>query len=101
MILVKKGGKVWVLDRSVFLTIMMRTAQEQLESNIRFLERVSVLQKLPEPKDHVLAKISDLLRIVSIPRRKYVHDESLDNFWRTIEGTFFFFFFDKHATSET
>lgn len=92
MILVKKGGKVWVLDRSVFLTIMMRTAQEQLESNIRFLERVSVLQKLPEPKDHVLAKISDLLRIVSIPRRKYVHDESLDNFWRTIEGTFFFFF---------
>jgi len=70
VILVKKGGKVWVLDRSVFLTIMMRTAQEQLESNIRFLQRVSVLQKLPEPKDHVLAKISDLLRIVRIIQQR-------------------------------
>jgi hypothetical protein len=70
VILVKKGGKVWVLDRSVFLTIMMRTAQEQLESNIRFLQRVSVLQKLPEPKDHVLAKISDLLRIVNNTTKK-------------------------------
>lgn len=66
---VKKGGKVWVLDRSVFLTVMMRTAQEHLEGNIRFLRRVSVLQKLPEPKDHVLAKISDLIRVVSARRR--------------------------------
>ncbi|XP_018363747.1 PREDICTED: cGMP-dependent protein kinase 1-like isoform X2 [Trachymyrmex cornetzi] len=64
---VKKAGKVWVLDRSVFLTIMMRTAQEQLEGNIRFLQRVSVLQKLPEPKDHVLAKISDLIRVEFFP----------------------------------
>ncbi|KAL6418039.1 hypothetical protein ACFW04_012386 [Cataglyphis niger] len=64
---VKTNGKVWVLDRSVFLTIMMRTAQEQLEGNIRFLQRVSVLQKLPEPKDHVLAKISDLIRIEFFP----------------------------------
>lgn len=60
---VKKAGKVWVLDRSVFLTIMMRTAQERLDGNIRFLRQVSVLQKLPEPKDHLLAKISDLLRL--------------------------------------
>lgn len=60
---VKKGGKVWVLDRSVFLTIMMRTAQERLEGNVRFLRQVSVLQKLPEPKDHLLAKISDLIRL--------------------------------------
>lgn len=60
---VKKAGKVWVLDRSVFLTIMMRTAQERLDGNIRFLRQVSVLKKLPEPKDHLLAKISDLLRL--------------------------------------
>ncbi|XP_076233535.1 cGMP-dependent protein kinase 1 [Calliopsis andreniformis] len=60
---VKKGGKVWVLDRSVFLTIMMKTAQERLEGNVRFLRQVSVLQKLPEPKDHLLAKISDLIRV--------------------------------------
>lgn len=66
---VKKGGKVWVLDRSVFLTVMMRTAQERLEGNVRFLQQVSVLQKLPEPKDHVLAKISDLIRVVNIPAR--------------------------------
>lgn len=60
----KKGGKVWVLDRSVFLTVMMKTVQERLEGNVRFLQRVSVLQKLPEPKDHVLAKISDIIRVV-------------------------------------
>ena len=64
--LVKKGGKVWVLDRSVFLTVMMRSAQERLEGNIRFLRKVSVLQKLPEPKEQILAKISDLLRVVSL-----------------------------------
>lgn len=63
---VKKGGKVWVLDRSVFLTVMMRTAQERVEGNVRFLRQVSVLQKLPEPKDHLLAKISDLIRVASI-----------------------------------
>nr|XP_012147410.1 PREDICTED: cGMP-dependent protein kinase, isozyme 1-like isoform X2 [Megachile rotundata] len=64
---VKKGGKVWVLDRSVFLTVMMRTAQERLEGNVRFLRQVSVLQKLPEPKDHLLAKISDLIRVEFFP----------------------------------
>ncbi|XP_043605693.1 cGMP-dependent protein kinase 1-like isoform X1 [Bombus pyrosoma] len=64
---VKKGGKVWVLDRSVFLTVMIDTTQKRLEGNIRFLKQVSVLQKLPEPKDHVLAKISDLLRVEFYP----------------------------------
>ncbi|XP_051156958.1 cGMP-dependent protein kinase 1-like isoform X1 [Leptopilina boulardi] len=64
---VKKGGKVWVLDRSVFLTVMMRSAQDRLEGNIRFLRQVSVLQKLPEPKEPILAKISDLLRIEFFP----------------------------------
>lgn len=56
---------MWVLDRSVFLTVMIDTTQKRLEGNIRFLKQVSVLQKLPEPKDHVLAKISDLLRVVN------------------------------------
>ena len=39
----------------------------KLEGNIRFLRQVSVLQKLPEPKDHLLAKISDLLRVEFFP----------------------------------
>ncbi|XP_043472005.1 cGMP-dependent protein kinase, isozyme 1-like isoform X2 [Leptopilina heterotoma] len=65
--IVKKNGKVWVLDRSVFLSVMMRSAQEQLEGNIRFLRQVSVLQKLPEPKEQILSKISDLLRIEFFP----------------------------------
>lgn len=55
-----------MLDRSVFLTVMIRTAQERLDGNIRFLRRVSVLQKLPEPKEHLLTKISDLIRVVTI-----------------------------------
>ncbi|XP_047348576.1 cGMP-dependent protein kinase 1-like isoform X1 [Vespa velutina] len=64
---VKKSGKVWVLDRSVFLMVMMRSAQDRLEGNIRFLQRVSVLQKLPEPKDQILSKISDLIRVEFFP----------------------------------
>ncbi|KAK0078373.1 hypothetical protein PV325_002567 [Microctonus aethiopoides] len=64
---VKKVGKVWVLDRSVFLTVMMRSAQDRLEGNIRFLRKVSVLQKLPEPKEHVFAKISDLIHVEFFP----------------------------------
>ncbi|OAD60830.1 cGMP-dependent protein kinase, isozyme 1 [Eufriesea mexicana] len=64
---VKKGGKVWVLDRSVFINVMMKSAQERLEGNVRFLQQVSVLQKLPEPKEHLLAKISDLLRMEFFP----------------------------------
>ncbi|KAH0561479.1 cGMP-dependent protein kinase, isozyme 1-like [Cotesia glomerata] len=64
---VKKGGKVWVLDRSVFLTVMMRSAQDRLEGNLRILRKVSVLQKLPEPKEHVFAKISDLIRVEFFP----------------------------------
>ncbi|XP_012273063.1 cGMP-dependent protein kinase 1 isoform X2 [Orussus abietinus] len=64
---VKKGGKVWVLDRSVFLTVMMRSAQDRLEGNIRFLRGVSVLQKLPEPRELLLAKISDLIRVEFFP----------------------------------
>lgn len=64
---VKKGGKVWVLDRSVFLTIMMETAQKRLEGNLRFLRQVSLLKKLPEPKDVVLSKISDLIRVEFYP----------------------------------
>ncbi|XP_076160830.1 cGMP-dependent protein kinase 1 [Ptiloglossa arizonensis] len=64
---VKKAGKVWVLDRSVFLTIMMRSVQERVEGNVRFLRRVSVLQKLPEPRDHLLAKISDLIHVEFFP----------------------------------
>lgn len=66
----KKGGKVWVLDRSVFLTIMMRSAQERVEGNVRFLRQVSVLQKLPEPRDHLLTKISDLIHVVIVLSRR-------------------------------
>ncbi|XP_015520818.1 cGMP-dependent protein kinase, isozyme 1 [Neodiprion lecontei] len=64
---VKSGGKVWILDRGVFRTVMMRSVQDRLQSNIRFLRRITIFQSLPEPKDHVLAKISDLLRVEFFP----------------------------------
>ncbi|XP_031781151.1 cGMP-dependent protein kinase isoform X3 [Nasonia vitripennis] len=64
---VRREGKVWILDRSIFSTIMMRSVQNKLEDNLRFLKRVSVLQKLPEPKEHVLSKISDLIKIEFYP----------------------------------
>lgn len=45
----------------------MRSAQDRLEGNLRILRKVSVLQKLPEPKEHVFAKISDLIRVEFFP----------------------------------
>lgn len=44
---------------------MMRTAQDRLEGHLKFLRQITVLQKLPEPKEHVLAKISELIKVVS------------------------------------
>ncbi|XP_024941303.1 cGMP-dependent protein kinase, isozyme 1 isoform X2 [Cephus cinctus] len=61
---VKKGGKVWVIDRSAFMAAMIKSAQLNVEDNIRLLRRISILQCLP---DQVLAKISDLINVEFFP----------------------------------
>lgn len=57
-------SKVWVLDRKVFQQIMVRTGLQRLQDNINFLKSVPLLQNL---NNDVLAKIADVLEVVSIP----------------------------------
>lgn len=54
---------MWVLDRKVFQQIMMRTGKQRLQDNINFLKSVPLLQNL---SSDVLAKIADVLEVVSI-----------------------------------
>lgn len=60
---VNVDSKVWVLDRKVFQQIMVRTGLQRLQDNISFLRSVPLLQKL---NNEVLAKIADVLEVVSI-----------------------------------
>ena len=55
----KEHSKLWVIDRSVFQVIMMRTGITRLKEHIKFLKSVSLLNKLPEEK---LSKIADVLQ---------------------------------------
>lgn len=68
----KEGGKVWVLDRSSYVTAMMKTAQEATEDNIRMLKRIPPLKDLPQ---HVLSKISSLMIIEFFPAHSYIVQE--------------------------
>ncbi|KAH9513101.1 cGMP-dependent protein kinase 1 [Bulinus truncatus] len=49
---------LWVLDRRVFQTIMMKTGLQKREENMAFLKSVPLLKQLPSDK---LAKIADVL----------------------------------------
>ncbi|RUS83665.1 hypothetical protein EGW08_008571, partial [Elysia chlorotica] len=53
---------LWVLDRRVFQTIMMKTGLQKREENMAFLKSVPLLKNLPSDK---LAKIADVLEYVS------------------------------------
>lgn len=62
-VVVTVDSKVWVLDRKVFQQIMVRTGLQRLQDNINFLRSVPLLQNL---SNEVLAKIADVLEVVSI-----------------------------------
>ncbi|XP_014488986.1 PREDICTED: cGMP-dependent protein kinase, isozyme 1 [Dinoponera quadriceps] len=66
---VQTDGKVWVLDRKVFLAIMQRTDEEFTQYNIQVLRRISVLRTLPE---EVLAKMSDLIVVEFYSSHSYI-----------------------------
>lgn len=61
--------RVWVLDRKVFQQIMMRTGLQRLQDNINFLRSVPLLRNL---NNDVLAKIADVLEVVSIDNILYI-----------------------------
>ena len=53
-------AKLWVLDRSVFQVIMMRSGLQRQEEIVNFLRIVPDLRNLDEEK---LAKIADALEV--------------------------------------
>lgn len=63
------NAKVWVLDRSAFQVIMMRTGIQRQEENINFLRSVPLLQNL---SNEILAKMADVLEVDFYPAHEYI-----------------------------
>lgn len=53
-----EDGKLWVLDRKVFKTIMMKSGLERQENYMKYLEKVELLEKLGKEQ---LSKIADVI----------------------------------------
>ncbi|BFZ17884.1 hypothetical protein BsWGS_20922 [Bradybaena similaris] len=60
---------LWVLDRRIFQTIMMKTGLQRREENMTFLKSVPLLKHLPSDK---LAKIADILEIDYFHENEYI-----------------------------
>ncbi|GFS22383.1 cGMP-dependent protein kinase [Elysia marginata] len=60
---------LWVLDRRVFQTIMMKTGLQKREENMTFLKSVPLLKNLPSEK---LAKIADVLEYDFFHENEYI-----------------------------
>ncbi|XP_051897493.1 cGMP-dependent protein kinase 2 [Pristis pectinata] len=60
---------IWVLDRQVFQSIMMETAQARNKKYFNFLSSVSLLKDLPEEK---LSKIVDCLEVDYYDKGDYI-----------------------------
>ncbi|XP_055876528.1 cGMP-dependent protein kinase 1-like isoform X5 [Biomphalaria glabrata] len=60
---------LWVLDRRVFQTIMMKTGLQKREENMAFLKSVPLLKQLPSEK---LAKIADVLEYDFFNENEYI-----------------------------
>lgn len=58
---INHDSRVWVLDRTGFKQIMMRTGLQRIEENVKFLKNIDLLKKL---SDAVLVKIADVLEVV-------------------------------------
>lgn len=68
----KKGGKVWVLDRKSYQASMKDDVERITEDNIEMLRKISFLRDL---SNHVLRKISDLMYVKFFPAGTYIVDE--------------------------
>jgi cGMP-dependent protein kinase len=63
LLTVVTNARVWVLNRQVFQQIMMRTRLQDIEDKVKFLRSHPLLKDL---STDILAKMSDLLQVVSI-----------------------------------
>jgi cGMP-dependent protein kinase len=62
LLTVVTNARVWVLNRQVFQQIMMRTRLQDIEDKVKFLRNHPLLRDL---STDILAKMSDLLKVVS------------------------------------
>lgn len=62
-------ARVWVLDRKIFQSIMMRTGLQRQEEHIAFLQSVPLLKDL---SFDVLAKMADVLEVDFYPSEDYI-----------------------------
>ncbi|XP_053986926.1 cGMP-dependent protein kinase, isozyme 1-like [Hylaeus volcanicus] len=63
------NGKLWVLDRHVFQTIMTKGIEEATQHNLQLLRRIKIFKDLSE---EALLKISDLITVEFYPANSYV-----------------------------
>ncbi|XP_003699906.2 cGMP-dependent protein kinase, isozyme 1 isoform X1 [Megachile rotundata] len=66
---VSTDGKVWVLDRHMFRTIMARSNEESVQYNLKLLRQIEVFSDLPE---EALLKICDLVAVEFYPSKSYI-----------------------------
>ncbi|XP_050577237.1 cGMP-dependent protein kinase 1-like isoform X1 [Bombus affinis] len=63
------NAKVWVLERQVFQTVMLKDNEESLEHNLKILRQIEIFKDLSE---EVLQKICDLITVEFYPANSYV-----------------------------
>ncbi|CAK9300083.1 unnamed protein product [Gordionus sp. m RMFG-2023] len=78
-------SKIWVLDRKIFQTIMMKTGLQRQDENIKLLRSVPLLQNLPDDK---LAKLAGILELEFFHGGEYIIREGTfgDDFFIIISG---------------
>ncbi|KZC13246.1 cGMP-dependent protein kinase, isozyme 1 [Dufourea novaeangliae] len=63
------NGKIWILDRHVFQTIMAKSSEETMEQNLLLLRKIPIFKDFPE---EALLKISDLIVVEFYKSNMYV-----------------------------
>lgn len=83
---INHDSRVWVLDRTGFKQIMMRTGLQRIEENIKFLKNIDLLKKL---SDAVLVKIADVLEVEFYQAGAFIVRQGTkgDNFFLISQGS--------------
>lgn len=59
----RTDGKLWVMNRQIFQTIMLKNNEETMEHNLNIVRRIEIFKDL---SDEVLLKICDLIMVVRV-----------------------------------
>lgn len=62
-------GKLWVMERQIFQTIMLKNNEETMEYNLNIVRQIEIFKDFP---DEVLLKICDLIIVEFYPANSYI-----------------------------